>query len=236
MFTTKIDNLIQFPLDNLDMTNYITPKEGKIKYDLFGVVNHVGTLSAGHYHCDIKQENIWIKYDDSYTCEYDKKIMTENAYLLIYKLAETKNIYDEVIKHEFKLNLLGLMDTAYKIYLKQHNFEHFFNYVYENNKSDVEGVIQEYNTDCKYYYGEPITVNGKMGFLVNIIKNDDNDKVYIKIKVKKGYYETNVSEKKIIKETVKVTEDKIYNEGEEKIKLPPNEEQNNVFCGGCVIN
>ena len=162
--------------------------------------------------------------------------MTENAYLLIYKLVETKNIYDEVIKHEFKLNLLGLMDTAYKIYLKQHNFEHFFNYVYENNKSDVEGVIQEYNTDCKYYYGEPITVNGKMGFLVNIIKNDDNDKVYIKIKVKKGYYETNVSEKKIIKETVKVTEDKIYNEDEEKIKLPPNEEQNKVFCGGCVIN
>ena len=42
--------------------------------------------------------------------------------------------------------------------------------------------------------------------------------------------------KKIIKETVKVTEDKIYNEDEEKIKLPPNEEQNKVFCGGCVIN
>ena len=100
----------------------------------------------------------------------------------------------------------------------------------------MDALVQEYMTDCKYYYGEPITVNGKMGFLVNICKNNDNDKVYIKIKVKKGYYETNVSEKKIIKETVKVTEDKIYNEDEEKIKLPPNEEQNKVFCGGCVIN
>ena len=235
MFTSKIDNLIQFPLENLDMTNYITPKEGKIKYDLFGVVNHVGTLSGGHYHCDIKQNNIWIKYDDSYTCEYDKKIMTENAYLLMYKLAETKSIYNEVIKHEFKINLLGLIDTAYKIYLKQQHFEHFFNYVYENNKSDLEGIIEEVMTDCKYYYGEPITVNGKMGFLVNIWKNDENDKVYIKIKVKKGYYETNVSEKKIIKETVKISEENIDNVNEEIIKVPSNEEQNKVFCGSCII-
>ena len=236
MFTTKLDNLIHFPLENLDMTNYITPKEGKIKYDLFGVVNHVGTLSGGHYNCDIKQDNLWIKYDDSYTCEYDKKIMTENAYLLIYKLVETKSIYNEVIKHEFKLNLLGLMDTAYKIYLKQHHFEHFFNYVYENNKTDVEGIVEEFMTDCKYYYGEPITVNGKMGFLVNIYKNEETDKVYLKIKVKKGYYETNVSEKKIIKETVKISEESaIANDDEEKIKVPGNEEQSKVFCGSCII-
>ena len=236
MFTTKIDNLIQFPLENLDMTNYITPKEGKIKYDLFGVVNHIGSLSGGHYHCDIKQDNMWIKYDDSYTYEYDKKIMTENAYLLMYKLAETKNIYNEVIKHEFKVNLLGLLNTAYKIYLKQHHFEHFFNYVYENNKSDLEGIVEEFMTDCKYYYGEPITVNGKMGFLINIYKYDDNDKVYIKIKVKKGYYETNVSEKKIIKETLKITEENMNNDGEEKIEVPSNQEQNKVFCGSCIIN
>ena len=236
MFTTKIDNLIHFPLENLDMTNYITPKEGKIKYDLFGVVNHVGTLSGGHYHCDIKQDNNWIKYDDSYTCEYEKKIMTENAYLLIYKLAETKSIYDEVIRHEFQLNLFGLMDTAYKIYLKQHHFEHFFNYVYENNKLDMDGLVQEHMTDCKYYYGEPITVNGKMGFLINIYKYDENDKVYIKIKVKKGYYETNVSEKKIIKETVRLSEENTENENtEEKTKII-NEQQSKVFCGSCVIN
>ena len=237
MFTTKIDNLIQFPLENLDMTSYITPKEGKIKYDLFGVVNHVGTLSGGHYHCDIKQDNIWVKYDDSYTTEYVKKIMTENAYLLIYKLGETKNIYNEVIKHEFKLNLLGLMDTAYKIYLKQYNFEHYFNYVYENNKTDTESILQEYVNNCYFYYGEPITVNGKMGFLVNIFKNEDNDKVYIKIKLKKGYYETNVIEKKIIKETVKVTEEEDGKEIEEgKNKNGPEQEQGGVFCGSCIIN
>ena len=49
MFTTKIDNLIQFPLENLDMTNYLTPKEGKIKYNLFGVVNHSGRESFRYF-------------------------------------------------------------------------------------------------------------------------------------------------------------------------------------------
>ena len=48
------------------ITNYVVQKEGKIKYDLFGAVNYVGSLSGGHYHCDIKQENILVKYDDSY--------------------------------------------------------------------------------------------------------------------------------------------------------------------------
>jgi hypothetical protein len=239
MFTTKIDNLIQFPLENLDMTNYITPKVGKIKYNLFGVVNHSGTLTGGHYHCDIKQENIWIRYDDSYTTEYDKKIVTENAYLLIYKLSnENKNIYNEEIKNEFKLNLLGLMETAYKIYLKQYNFEHFFNYLYENNKTDTDRILEEYDKDCHFYYGEPITVNGKMGFLINIHKlENENDKVYIKIKVKKGYYETNVSEKKIIKETVKLTGDEISNEIEgDMVKSGGEEQQSKVLCGSCVIN
>ena len=239
MFTTKIDNLIQFPLENLDMTNYLTPKEGKIKYNLFGVVNHSGTLTGGHYHCDIKQENNWIRYDDSYVTEYDKKIVTENAYLLVYKLSnENKNLYDEEIKNEFKLNLLGLMETAYKIYLKQFNFEHFFNYLYENNKTDTDRILEEYDKDCHFYYGEPITVNGKMGFLINIYKiENENDKVYIKIKVKKGYYETNVSEKKIIKETVKLTGDEISNEIEgDMVKSGGEEQQSKVLCGSCVIN
>ena len=241
MFTTKIDNLITFPLENLDLTNYITPKEGKILYNLFGVVNHSGTLTGGHYHCDIKQENNWIKYDDSYTCEYDKKIVTENAYLLIYKLSnKIKNIYNENVKHQFKLNLLGLMDTAYKIYLKQYHFEHFFNYIYENNKMDTDRINEEFDSDCHFYYGEPITVNGKMGYLINIYKMDnETDKVYIKIKLKKGYYETNVSEKKIIKETVKVSGESgdIFKDDEElKIKTGNEEQQSRVLCGSCVIN
>ena len=231
MFTTKIDNLIHFPIESLDLTNYISQKEGKIKYDLFGVVNHVGGLTGGHYHCDIKQENSWIKYDDSYTCEYDKKIETANAYLLVYKYREKGNMYNETMRQEYKLNLIGLMDTAFKIYLKQYNFEHFFNYIYDNNNSHNSEISEEYIKDCEFYYGEPITVNGKIGYLINIYKKDDNDKVYVKIKLNKGYYETNITKKKVIKETVKV-----YNlETTDIGSIRQNNDDSRVFCGGCLI-
>ena len=231
MFTTKIDNLIHFPIESLDLTNYISQKEGKIKYDLFGVVNHVGGLTGGHYHCDIKQENSWIKYDDSYTCEYDKKIETANAYLLVYKYREKGNMYNEMMRQEYKLNLIGLMDTAFKIYLKQYNFEHFFNYIYDNNNSHNSEISEEYIKDCEFYYGEPITVNGKIGYLINIYKKDDNDKVYVKIKLNKGYYETNITKKKVIKETVKV-----YNlETTDIGSIRQNNDDGRVFCGGCLI-
>ena len=234
MFTTKIDNLIHFPIESLDITNYVVQKEGKIKYDLFGVVNHVGSLSGGHYHCVIKQENIWVKYDDSYTNEFDKTIETANAYLLVYKYCEKSNIYNENLRQEYKLNLMGLMDTAYKLYLKQYNFEHFFNYIYDNDHSKNSEIIEEYPNDCEFYYGEPITVNGKIGFLINIYKIDDNDKVYIKIKLNKGYYETNIAKKKVIKETVKM-----YNYETNEIisnKQNNDDDTSRVFCGGCIIN
>ena len=196
MFTTKIDNLIHFPVESLDLTNYESHKEGIIKYNLFGVVNHVGGLTGGHYNCNIKQENMWTKYDDSYTCEYDKNIETSSAYLLVYKYCERGNMYNEMIRQEYKLNLKGLMDTAFKIYLKQFNFEHFFNYIYDSNNTENSEITEEYINDCEFYYGEPITVNGKIGYLINIYKKDDSDKVYIKIKINKGYYETNISKKK----------------------------------------
>ena len=234
VFSTKIDNLISFPIESLDITNYVVQKEGKIKYDLFGVVNHVGSLSGGHYHCDIKQENLWIKYDDSYTSEYDKKIETSNAYLLVYKYCEKGNIYNEILRQEYKLNLMGLMDTAYKLFLKQYNFEHFFNYIYDNDNTKNSEITEEYRNDCEFYYGEPLTVNGKMGYLINIYKKDDTDKVYIKIKLNKGYYETNISKKKVIKETVKM-----YNyETNESVTNKPNndDDTSRVFCGGCLIN
>ena len=233
MFTTKIDNLIHFPIESLDLTNYVSQKEGKIKYDLFGVVNHVGSLTGGHYHCDIKQENSWIKYDDSYTHEYDKKIETPNAYLLVYKYCEKSNIYNELMRQEYKLNLIGLMDTAYKIYLKQYNFEHFFNYIYEGTNTENSEISEEYIKDCEFYYGEPITVNGKIGYLINIYRKDDNDKVYIKIKLNKGYYETNTVKKKVIKETVKMYNLETTDIGSNRQN---NDDSNRVFCGGCLIN
>jgi ubiquitin carboxyl-terminal hydrolase 8 len=74
-FTEKLETLVDFPLTNLDLTNYmppplpmgadksamalygkpqlLTPDDPRrqvppYKYDLFSVTNHYGTLSSGH--------------------------------------------------------------------------------------------------------------------------------------------------------------------------------------------
>ena len=75
-------------------------------------------------------------------------------------------------------------------------------------------------------------MNGKIGYLINIYKKDDSDKVYIKIKINKGYYETNIAKKKIIKETVK-----LYNLETTDITSTKqnNEDSSRVFCGGCMV-
>ena len=155
-----------------------------------------------------------------------------SAYLLVYKYCEKGNMYNEMIRQEYKLNLKGLMDTAFKIYIKQYNFEHFFNYIYDSNNKENSEITEEYINDCEFYYGEPITVNGKIGYLINICKRDDSDKVYIKIKINKGYYETNIAKKKIIKETVKLNN---FETTDITSTKQNNEDSSRVFCGGCRI-
>ena len=35
------------------------------KYELFGLINHVGDKSSGHYFTYIKHMNYWLVYDDA---------------------------------------------------------------------------------------------------------------------------------------------------------------------------
>jgi len=39
-----------------------------LKYDLYGIINHYGSLSFGHYISVIKnlEDNHWYQYDDSH--------------------------------------------------------------------------------------------------------------------------------------------------------------------------
>lgn len=67
-FTDKVETFVDYPLKNLDLTNYMPPplppgvhnggqqlsrddpraQTPPYKYDLYGVTNHFGTLSSGH--------------------------------------------------------------------------------------------------------------------------------------------------------------------------------------------
>ena len=87
----KINTKVNFPLTDLDISNYILSKEKdkKIKYDLFAVANHYGSLYFGHYtaFCKNSITNKWFEFNDSSVIEIDdeSKIISHNAYVLFYK-------------------------------------------------------------------------------------------------------------------------------------------------------
>ena len=214
MYGAKLNFPIKFPLNNIDLNKYLVEDcQDKSKiYELFAVVNHMGSLSGGHYHTIIKLNNNWIKFNDSSISYFTRTFDTQDAYILIYKCIKEENSL------HFRFNFYGLMNTAFKIYLKQVNFEHIFNYLI-----DEEGkIIEEYENNCKYYYGEPVIVDQTRGYLINITQKDDD--IYAKIKIDKDYLNIKYTPNIIEKETIKDN------------NARKNNNNDTVFCNeGCII-
>jgi len=89
---TKIDTLVKFPLEGLDVSDFVINKkngEEKFVYDLFAVGNHFGSMGFGHYTAFAKNyfDNKWYDFDDSRVSEIygGKDIVTPSAYVLFYR-------------------------------------------------------------------------------------------------------------------------------------------------------
>eukprot|EP01099_Mayorella_cantabrigiensis_P005617 TRINITY_DN455_c0_g1_i1.p1 TRINITY_DN455_c0_g1~~TRINITY_DN455_c0_g1_i1.p1 ORF type:complete len:113 (-),score=17.95 TRINITY_DN455_c0_g1_i1:99-437(-) len=92
MIRYKLEGLVDFPLEGLDMTPYInSPSDKPLIYDLYAVSNHSGGLGAGHYTAYAKHTNgNWYKFDDSHVSQVSaSSIITPNAYLLFYQRRQT---------------------------------------------------------------------------------------------------------------------------------------------------
>ena len=87
--SSKKMNLIDFPINDLDLSKFVRGYNAKsFKYDLFGICNHVGGVSGGHYTCFVKNiENNWIHYNDQVVekVSNSKLIVTPMAYCLFYR-------------------------------------------------------------------------------------------------------------------------------------------------------
>ena len=220
MHMDKIEYLINFPTDHLNLKEYTSQKKSTQNYDLYGVINHGGTMTHGHYYSIIKTKNIWMRFDDSYVYENEGNIETSNAYLLIYHMTDKEKIN----KKEFCFNYFGLMDTAYKIYIKQNKFENLFNYILDNKGNIINGYLD----NCQFYFGEPVSIGGKHGYLIYISKIEGKNEVNVKIKLKDGFFISKVPLEQIIKETVKANA-KIENIVKSEI------EQKDSVCAHCEI-
>jgi ubiquitin C-terminal hydrolase len=85
----KLNTLIDFPLDDLDLSGYVNGyNPSSYKYELFGVCNHMGGVMGGHYTAFVKHvDNTWIHFNDSSVEVVDdpNKVVTQLAYCLFYR-------------------------------------------------------------------------------------------------------------------------------------------------------
>jgi len=84
----KVDSLVEFPIDNLDMSHYIKGYDPETyQYSLYAICNHGGGLGGGHYWAYVKNlDNNWYKFNDNVVSTLSKdKIISENAYCLFYR-------------------------------------------------------------------------------------------------------------------------------------------------------
>jgi len=87
----KMGNLIEFPIENLNLSKYVkgyNPQQ--YVYDLFGICNHIGGVSGGHYTAFVKNSTgKWLNYNDQNVQEIsgpvDSHIITPMAYCLFYR-------------------------------------------------------------------------------------------------------------------------------------------------------
>ena len=81
--------LISFPLDNLDLSEYVIGyKKNSFKYELYGICNHSGNVLGGHYTSYVKNSNgKWYHFNDTSVSEVGliESLVSTKAYCLFYR-------------------------------------------------------------------------------------------------------------------------------------------------------
>ena len=84
----KNEEEIDFPINNLDMKNYIVgPDKDHSQYDLFAVSQHYGSTMFGHYTAVCRNfDGKWYSYNDSSCSETsENNVVSSAAYVLFYR-------------------------------------------------------------------------------------------------------------------------------------------------------
>ncbi|CAM0873691.1 unnamed protein product [Alopecurus aequalis] len=91
----KLETFVNFPIHDLDLTNYIANKICQPgMYELYAVSNHYGSMASGHYTAYIKllDENRWYNFDDSHVSAINEEdVKSGAAYVLFYRRVREPN-------------------------------------------------------------------------------------------------------------------------------------------------
>jgi len=81
--------MVQYPLDDLDLSRYVVGyKANSYKYRLFGVANHMGGVSGGHYTAFVRGQDSddWFLCNDSTVQPAnEREVVSAAAYVLFYR-------------------------------------------------------------------------------------------------------------------------------------------------------
>jgi ubiquitin C-terminal hydrolase len=83
--------MVDFPLENLNLSKYVIGYNNNNVYDLYGVCNHSGSVMGGHYTSFVKNANgKWYHYNDTSVTEVKDitQIKTPKAYCFFYRKNE----------------------------------------------------------------------------------------------------------------------------------------------------
>ncbi|KAJ1180428.1 hypothetical protein NDU88_005649 [Pleurodeles waltl] len=83
----KLQTFVDFPLECLDLSQYVIGPKNNLKYNLFAVSNHYGGLDGGHYTAYSKNalRQHWFKFDDHEVSEIStSSVKSSAAYILFY--------------------------------------------------------------------------------------------------------------------------------------------------------
>ncbi|EAS03115.2 ubiquitin carboxy-terminal hydrolase (macronuclear) [Tetrahymena thermophila SB210] len=122
-YRNKISSNVSFPVTNFDVQQFIQSSTDNSvknsKYELFGIVNHSGSLSGGHYTSESLNpyDGKWYNYNDSHAGSISQESINryqssgrQSPYLLFYCKSELlipyqNNINNGVDHHRMKSNL-----------------------------------------------------------------------------------------------------------------------------------
>ena len=141
----KINTLIDFPLSDLDLKKYSSNKSNinNDKYDLFGVINHYGSLEYGHYtaFCKNYHDGNWYEYNDRIANRIQKEkekevIVNQSAYILFYRGQKNDNIkWEKIYNKQFEN-------------INEFNLKHFGqDFIYEEKQTEKENKIIDIDID-----------------------------------------------------------------------------------------
>jgi len=88
-FRERLNQTVNFPINDFDIAEFVSgPHDHTLKYDLYAISNHFGSLGGGHYTAFVRNRNSpdeWLCCDDgSVTPTSKSSLVSQAAYVLFY--------------------------------------------------------------------------------------------------------------------------------------------------------